>query len=138
MERSLLFGQRDWQQVGEARVRPASIAKRSAAPEKQQSPAAAVHELLDQFFLRRREVVRLDRTDDDRLVGKQFLGGRGKAVGEFLRIIDSLPVNFIFARPQHRNDRDDAVVFLRTADEFIFPARLAFDIQDAALRWIRR
>jgi hypothetical protein len=43
-------------------------------------------------------------------------------------------INFIFARPgDGKRDGEEPVILLRAADEFIFPARLALDIQNAAL-----
>ena len=134
MKRSFLIRQSHGKQVGEARCRPAAVAKRGAAAEKQQAAAAAIHKLLDQFLLRRREVARFHRADDDRLVGEQILGARRETVGQFLRIVDPLAINFIFAGAQHGDDGARMpVILLRAADEFVFPARLALHVQDAAL-----
>ena len=108
-------------------------AERRAAAEKQQSAAAAVDKCADQILLRRREIARLHRADDQRLIAEKIFGARGKAVGEFLRILDALAIDFVFGGAQHGNDLRRPVVLLRAADEFVFPARLAFDVEDAAL-----
>ena len=53
---------------------PASVGQREAPAEQQQSAAAPVDKLLDQFLLRRREVARLHRADDQPLVAEKIFG----------------------------------------------------------------
>ena len=83
---------------------------------------------------KRRKVVGGDGADDDAGVAKEIFGAHRKAVGEFIGIVDALAIDLVFAGAQHGHDLHRGVVLFCAADEFVFPAWLAFDIEDAALR----
>ena len=57
---------------------PAAIGQSAAAAQPQQSTAPPIHELLEEFLLRRREVVRLDPADDDALIFEELIDRAGK------------------------------------------------------------
>ena len=115
-----------------ARGVPAAIGERELAAEQQQAAAAAIDELVDQFLLAGSEIAGFDRADDQSLIGEKILGAGGKAVGQFFGIGDSLAVDLVFAGADDGDDLHHAVVLFGLADELVLPARLAFDIEDAA------
>ncbi len=133
MKRVLAARQNNRKQIGKVRAGPAAVGQRKTAAEQQQAAAAPVDELADQVLLRQREVARFDRADDESLKAEKILGARGKAVGQFFGIVDALAIDFVFGGAQHGGDLHDPVVVFGAADEFVFPARLAFHIEDAAL-----
>ena len=118
-----------------ARLEPAQPPSPSdeRPPSNSKPAAAAIHELLNQLLLRRGEIVGFHRADDERLIGEQILRAGRETFGQLLRILDALAIDFVFGGPQHRDELHDAVVLFRAPDEFVFPARLAFDVQHAAL-----
>ena len=112
---------------------PASIAQRRAAAEEEDAAAAAIDIFAQEFLLQGREVIGINGADDDARVGEQILGPHRKTVREFIGIADALAVDFVFTGAQHGDDLHRWIVIFGTANEFVFPARLAFDIEDAAL-----
>ena len=133
VEGVLRVGKNDRQQVREIRDAPAAVGEREAAAEQQQAAAAPIDELPNQLPLGRREIGRFDRTDDERLIGEQVLRARRKTLRQFLRVLDALAVDLVFGGAQHRDQLHDAVVVFGAPDELVLPARLAFDVEHAAL-----
>ena len=129
----LVVRQDDRKQVRHAGGAPAAVGQRRAAREQQHPAAANVHKLLNQILLGRREIIGFHRTNDQPLVLEQVLGFRRKAIGQFLGIVDPLAVNLVLGGAQHRNQLHAVIVVLGPPDEFVLPARLAFDVQHAAL-----
>ena len=120
-------------ELRDARGAPAAVGQGEASAEEEQSASAAVHELAQQLLLAGGEVVGLNRADDDGIVGKQVFRTHGKAVGELVGILDALAVELVFGGAQHGDNLELMVVLSRAAQEFVLPARLAFDVKDAAL-----
>ncbi len=103
-------------------------------PQEENAAAASIDILAQQFLLQRREVVGRNRADDDAGVAEEIFGAHRKTLGQLARIADALAVNLVLAGAQHGDDLHRWVIVFRAADEFVLPARLAFDIEDAALR----
>src|ERR1700677_4295109 len=97
MEGTFFIRKNDRKQIRKARRSPASSPERGPATKQEQPSTAAIDKLLDQLLLGGSEIVCFHRPDHQRLVAKKILDMRWEAVGEFLRIVNSLPVNFVFA-----------------------------------------
>src|SRR5215467_13434480 len=87
-----------------------------------------------ELLLQRREIVRVNRANDDARITEQVFGPHGEAARQFTRITDTLPVNLVFAGAQHGDELYGRIFTFSSADEFVFPARLALNIQNPGLR----
>ncbi len=126
-------GQKCGQKFVQSRSGPAAIAQRGAPAEEENAAAAPIDIFAQEFLLQGREVIGVNRADDDAGVSKQVFGAHGKAVGEFIGIADALAIDLILTGAQHGDDLHRGIVVFGAANEFEFPARLAFDVEDAAL-----
>src|SRR5690348_462137 len=132
MKRAAFERQRRRKHVNQLGRVPAPIRQRELAAEEQQTAAAAIDKLADEFLLVGSEVPGLNRTYDQALVNEQVFRARREAIGELFGIGDSLAINLVLASAIHGNDLHHAIVFFSLADELVFPARLTFYIEDAA------
>src|SRR5580658_1213567 len=111
-------------------MRVAAFSQREASAHKQNSAAAAIGEFADQVLLCLREIVGFHAADDETVESEQLLGLGGETFFQLVRVGKALPVDLILGGPQHGGKLQTAVVLGGAADEFEFPARLAFDIKD--------
>ena len=58
----------------------------------------------------------------------------GKPSESHRRVSNALAIDLVFTGAQHRDKLHRRIVFFSTANEFVFPSRLAFDIENAPLR----
>ena len=130
---ALVLRNLDRQQLGQRRMRVAALGEREPPAQKQNAAAAAVGEFADQVLLRLREVVGLHAPDDQPVEGEQLFGLGREPFRQLMLIGKTLPVYPVLRGAQHGGKLQTAVVFRGPADEFEFPARLAFDIKDARL-----
>ena len=126
-------GQPDRQQIGKRRLGIPAVGERSPSAQEQQPAPAPVHELLDQFLLRRRKVGRFHAAQNDPLKAEELLYFGGEPFLQFVLIRDSLPVQLVLRGSQHRHHLDILVVLHRAPQELVIPARFALHIQDARL-----
>ena len=118
--------------VRKIRAGPAAVGETVTSTKKKNASAAAVDEFANKFLLRQGEIAGFHGAENESLIREEVFSARGKSFGKFIGVADALAINFVFGGAQHGSDLHDAVVILGAANEFVFPARLAFDVQHAA------
>ena len=64
--------QQGWQQIVQARCRPAAITQRRAPSQKKDAAAATIDIFVEEFLLEGSEIVGVDRADDDAGIAEQI------------------------------------------------------------------
>src|SRR5436190_4851397 len=98
--------ERERQQIFNERSLILSRIERQASAQRQQPATAPGHESFDVTKLLSRKETRFDATQHQTVISKQLFFSFGKPGDQFLLARNSLPIEFIFAGPLQRYDRN--------------------------------
>ena len=110
----------------------AAVGERSPAAQEQQSAAAAIDKLLDHLLLRVGEVPALHTSQNQSVKGEKIVWFGRESIRQLAWIFYALPVQLVLRGAQQRDDMQRRIILHSAAQELIFPARLAFHVQNAA------
>ena len=128
------------QHLGHDAVRPTAVGEAPPPAEHEEAAAALADKVADPGLLILRQLRSGEAADDERIVGKQRVALLGEALGQLGLTLDPLAVELVGCRAQETGQADRRILLQRPADELVLPARLAFDVENAApiLRHLNR